>query len=404
MKVLLFANTDWYLYNFRLGLALELRRRGVDVLLVSPDGPYVSRLQAQGLRWIVAPLRRRSLDPLRELRTILWLWRLLRRERPDLTHGFTIKCAVYASIVARLVGVPARVGAVTGMGYVFASSDLRARLLRPLVRGLLRAALGGPHLRLVLQNADDVALCTRGRFVDARCIRLIAGSGVDLSRFMPRSDAANAGTLRVLLAARLLWDKGIAEYVEAARQLTAAGRTISFQLAGMLDEGNPASVPRTTLEAWAADGSIEWLGHVEDMPGLLARTDVVVLPSYREGCPKSLIEAAACALPLITTDVPGCRDVVCHEVNGLLIPARDAQSLAEAIARLDDDRSLGRRLGLAARERAFTEYDERSVIARTLAVYQELLPDIFPHPRSPHEHCPASVSTAISPSGPRVEG
>jgi len=384
MKVLLFANTDWYLYNFRIGLALELRRRGVEVLLVSPDGPYGPRLQAQGLRWIVAPLRRRSLDPLRELRTILWLWRLLRRERPDLTHGFTIKCAVYASIVARLAGVPARIGAVTGMGYVFASSDLRARLLRPLVRGLLRAALGGPHLRLILQNPDDMALCTRGRLVDARCIRLIPGSGVDLSRFTSRSDAAKPGTLRVLLAARLLWDKGIAEYVEAARQLTAAGRTIRFQLAGMLDEGNPASVPRTTVEAWVAEGPIEWLGHVEDMPGLLARTDVVVLPSYREGCPKSLIEAAACALPLITTDVPGCHDVVRHEFNGLLIPARDARSLAEAIARLDDDRPLGRRLGLAARQRALTEYDERSVIARTLAVYQELLPDIFPRPQGPH--------------------
>ncbi|TDR38612.1 glycosyltransferase involved in cell wall biosynthesis [Tahibacter aquaticus] len=383
MKVVLFANTDWYLYNFRLGLALELQRRGVDVLLISPDGPYGSRLHALGLRWIVAPLRRRSLDPLSELRTIVWLWRLLRREQPNLIHGFTIKCAVYASIAARLAGVRARIGAVTGMGYVFTSTDLRARLLRPLVREVMRAALSGPHVRVVLQNGDDVVLFTRSHLVDARLIRLIPGSGVNLSRFSQCSNAAAPGPLRVLLAARLLWDKGIGEYVEAARRLKAAGRSIRFQLAGMLDEGNPASVPRPIVDAWAAEGTIEWYGHVEDMPALFANTDVVVLPSYREGCPKSLIEAAACALPLIATNVPGCHDVVHHEANGLLIPARDAQLLAEAIARLDDDRPLARRLGLAARERALAEHDERSVIARTLAVYQELLPEIFAQTVSP---------------------
>lgn len=376
MKVLLFANSDWYLYNFRKGLALELQSRGVEVVLVSPAGPYGERLQASGLRWIVAPLQRRSLDPLREAGVVVWLWRLLRRERPDLVHGFTLKCVVYASMAARLAGVPARVGAVTGMGYVFASTDLRARLLRPLVRRLMRSALGGRHLRLVLQNADDVALFTRSRLVDARRIRLIPSSGVDVSRFCRHHGRAAGGSLRVLLAARLLWDKGIAEFVEAARRLKAAGRDIRFQLAGALDEDNLASVPRASVEAWAAEGVIEWLGHIEDMPGLLANADIVVLPSYREGCPKSLIEAAACALPLITTDVPGCHDVVRHEIDGLLVPARDAVALAEAIARLDDDRELARRLGMAAREHALAEYDERAVITRTLAVYRELWPAI----------------------------
>lgn len=376
MKVVLFANSDWYLYNFRRGLALELKSRGVEVVLVSPAGPYGARLQASGLRWIVAPLQRRSLDPLREVGVVVWLWRLLRRERPDLVHGFTIKCVVYAAIAARLAGVPARVGAVTGMGYVFASTDLRARLLRPLVRRLMRSALGGPRLRLVLQNADDVALFTRSRLVDARRIRLIPSSGVDVSRFRQHRGSTAGDSLRVLLAARLLWDKGIAEFIVAARCLKAAGRRIRFQLAGALDEGNPASVPRASVESWAAEGVIEWLGHVEDMPALLASADIVVLPSYREGCPKSLIEAAACALPLVTTDVPGCHDVVRHEVDGLLVPARDAAALAAAIARLDDDRALAQRLGAAAREHALAEYDERTVIARTLAVYRELWPAI----------------------------
>jgi len=376
MKVLLFANTDWYLYNFRLGLALELKRRGVEVVLVSPAGPYGARLLERGLRWIPAPLQRRSLGPLRELKVVTWLWRLLRQERPDLVHGFTIKCAVYASIAARLAGVPARVSAVTGMGYVFTSNDVRARLLRPLVRGLMRVALGGPRLRLVLQNSDDVALFKRSHLMDPQGIRLIPSSGVDLSRFTECADAAQHGPLRVLLAARMLWDKGIAEYVDAARRLKAAGRSIRFQLAGAVDEGNPASVPRATLEAWVAEGAIEWFGHVEDMPDLFAHADVAVLPSYREGCPKSLIEAAACALPLVTTDVPGCHDVVRHDTNGLLVPPRDAQALALAIARLDDDRALAHRLGAAAREHALAEYDERAVIARTLAVYRELLPEI----------------------------
>jgi glycosyltransferase involved in cell wall biosynthesis len=177
----------------------------------------------------------------------------------------------------------------------------------------------------------------------------------------------------VLLASRLLWDKGVAEYIAAARQLKGEGRAIRFLLAGDPDPGNPAAVPESELHGWVADGTVEWLGHVEDMPALFARTDVVVLPSYREGLPKGLIEAAACALPLVTTDVPGCREVVTDGVDGLLVPARDAAALAHAIARLQDDPALARRLGEAARTKALAQFDERVVVAATLAVYRELL-------------------------------
>lgn len=372
-KVVLFANTDWYLYNFRRSLILSLKERGFDVLLLSPPGEYGERFSEWGVRWSALPMERRSLNPLRELFLLIHLTRLLRREKPDLVHGFTIKCAVYGSLAARAAGVAARVNAVAGMGYVFTSEDIKAKLLRPFVRSLLKLALGGRGARLILQNPDDVVLFEQARLVSSGSVRLIPGSGVDLVRFVPRAERSLGQPLRVLLAARLLWDKGLAEYVEAVRLLRAQGRAIHFLLAGTPDPGNPASVPESTVREWEAEGLVDWLGHVADMPTLLASADVVVLPSYREGLPKTLIEAAACAAPLITTDVPGCREVVTHEVDGLLIPVKDGTALASAIARLQDEPALALRLGDAAREKAFAEFDEKIVVARTFAVYEELL-------------------------------
>ena len=373
MKTVLFANTDWYLWNFRRSLVLALRDAGHEVLLLSPDGNYGARLQALGLRWQALPMRRRSLNPLRELALLARLVRLFGREQPALVHGFTIKCAVYGSLAARLAGVPARVNSVAGMGYVFTSDDAKARALRPLVRSLLRIALGGDDARLVLQNPDDVALFARSRLVDPGSIRLIPGSGVDCERFRPDPSHAAGERLRVLLAARLLWDKGLAEYVEAARLLRERGVPVDLLLAGEPDPGNPASVAEAEVRAWVAEGLLQWLGHVDDMPALLRSVDVVALPSYREGLPKGLIEAAACGLALIATDVPGCREVVEDGVDGLRIPVRDAPALADAIARLHADPDLRARLGAAARRKAEERFDQRIVVASTLAVYRELL-------------------------------
>lgn len=374
LKVLLFANTDWYLYNFRRSLAQAIRDAGHDLILVSPPGPYGEKLQAMGFRWIVAPMERRSLNPLKELSLVNWLRRLIVRERVELVHGFTIKCAVYGSLAGRLARVPARVNAVAGMGYVFTSSDAKARLLRPLVRGLMAAALGGSNARLILQNPDDVELFRRAKLVDASQIHLIAGSGVDCRRFTPSEmPASTPERFRIVLPARLLWDKGLAEYVDAATRLHAEGRKIDFLLAGTPDPGNPAAVPEKTLVSWENAGLVKRLGHVDDMPGLFRSVDAVVLPSYREGLPKGLIEAAASGLPLVTTNVPGCREVVTHGVDGLLVPAKDGAALAAAIAQLHDDTTLRKRLGAAARETALTKFDERLVLKRTLDVYRELL-------------------------------
>lgn len=372
LKVVLFANTDWYLYNFRRSLAVALRDAGHDVLLVSPAGPYGARLRDMGFRWVEAPMQRRSLNPARELALVSWLRALFAREAPDLVHGFTIKCAVYGSLAARLAGVPGRVNAVAGMGYVFTSKDARARVLRPLVSALMRLALNGRNARLILQNPDDVALFAASRIVDPKRIRMIPGSGVDCVRFAPGPARRDMDPFRVLLPARLLWDKGLAEYAASAKLLQGHGITVEFLLAGDPDPGNPAAVPEETVRSWVAAGLVQWLGHVEDMAALLRSVDVVVLPSYREGLPKGLIEAGACGLPLITTDVPGCREVVDDGVNGLLVPVRDPAALAAAIARLHGDRAMCQRLGASARSKVLREFDERVVISRTIDVYQEV--------------------------------
>lgn len=180
--------------------------------------------------------------------------------------------------------------------------------------------------------------------------------------------------MRVLLPARLLWDKGLAEFIEAAKELLQSGREIEFLIAGTPDPGNPAAVPETTVRQWEKDGLLQWLGHVDDMPELFHSVDVVALPSYREGLPKGLIEAGACGLALITTDVPGCREVVQHRKNGLLVPAKNGQALAQAIAELHDDVALRHAIGTAARQTALDEFDEKIIIKQTLAVYQEFTP------------------------------
>ncbi len=372
--VVLFANTDWYLYNFRLSLARRLRETGHRLILVSPDGEYGLKLREMGFDWRPLPMDRRSLNPFKEARLVLHLTGLLRREKAHIIHGFTIKPAVYGAIAGRLAGVKGRVNAVAGMGYVFISDELKARLLRPLVRLLARFAFDGKDARLIVQNPDDHAAFVDTGLVNGARVRIIPGSGVDCSKFAVSTRVRGEGEpLRVVLAARMLWDKGLAEFIEAARALKAQGRNITFVLAGDPDPGNPASVAVADLEGWVAEGLVEWLGHVSDMPALLADADVVILPSYREGLPKTLIEAAACALPLITTDVPGCREVVTHDEDGLLAPVREWAPLAAAIARLDDDPALGKRLGAAARVKALAQFDETIVIDRTLAVYEELL-------------------------------
>lgn len=375
MKIVLFANTEWYLYNFRRSLALALRAQGHEVLLLSPPGPYGEKLRQMGFDWTPAPMERRSLNPLVELRLVWWIRNYLKNSGADVVHGFTIKCAVYGCLAGRLARMKGRVSSVAGLGYVFISNSLRARLLRPVVRTLLRLALDGSNCRLILQNNDDLELFRKSGIVDPDHIRLIKGSGVNCDRFNPdfTRRASDPEEVRMVLPARLLWDKGVAEYVEAARRLKTQFPKARFYLAGAPDPGNPASVSDDDVQAWKNEGAVEVLGHVDDMVALFQRCDVVVLPSYREGLPKGLIEAAACECAMVSTDAPGCREVVADGVNGYLVKVQDVLTLTTALQRLLQDAELRRRMGRMARLSALEEFDERHVVRATIGVYQELL-------------------------------
>lgn len=342
--------------------------------MVSPPGVYGERLRDEGFRWLPVPLVRRSLNPWAEAKLLWTLIGIYRKECPTLVHHFTIKSVVYGCIAAHFARTEARINAVTGLGHVFINENIRTAMLRPVVRILLRLALCGRRGRLILQNRDDQALFLKNRLVKSTRIRIIRGSGVDSKRFSPSIKAISDGAcrpFRVLLATRLLWEKGVGEYIEAARLLRGEGK-IQFLLAGSPDPGNPASVPTEKLMEWMESGLVNWLGHSDDISQLLNKVDLIVLPSYREGTPRILLEGASCGLPIVTTDVPGCREVVENGVNGLLVPAKDSGALAKAIKYIFDHSAERERMGTAGRNKILAEFEQALVIESTLAVYREV--------------------------------
>jgi glycosyltransferase involved in cell wall biosynthesis len=365
VKILLFANTDWYLFNFRLGLAQALRDRGDEVLLVSPDGNYASRLQEMGFRWVRFPMARSGLNPLIEISTIARLFKLYLKEKPDLVHQFTVKCVLYGSLACRLLGISAAVNSVTGLGYVFMEGRGTRRWIRRFIVAFYRLVLRRSWV--IFQNQDDRLVFLENHLVDPERVALIRGSGVDNQRFVPRPEPD--GIPVVVLPGRMLWDKGVGEFVEAAQRVQADGLRARFVLVGDSDSENPAAVPVTQLREWEKKGVIEWWGWQENMQEIYAQAHIICLPSYREGLPKTLIEAAACGRAIIASDVPGCREIVRTDENGLLVPARDAAALAASLKKLIQDSALRRTMGLNGRRIAENEFSMDLIITQTLNVY-----------------------------------
>lgn len=363
-KLLFFVSEDWYFCSHRLSLAVAASKAGYEVVVLTRVNKHGETIRSAGLRLIPFSLSRRGMNLVGELLTLLRLFLVYRREKPDLVHHVAMKPVLYGTLAARLNRVPNVVNALAGMGWLFTSGSVTARFLNPLVRLAFRVLLRPTGV--MVQNPDDAALMAD---LGLPNIHVVRGSGVDIRQFKPHGEVP--GVPLVVLPARMLWDKGIGEFVAAARQLKVRGVSGRFALVGAPDKENPTSISLKQLADWQNEGVVEYWGHRDDMAEVLSLAHIVCLPSYREGLPKALLEAAACGRPIVATDATGCREIVRDGENGLLVPLRNSQALADAIERLLNDASLRHRFGQRSRKIIEAEFSLEQIVAETLAVYRK---------------------------------
>jgi glycosyltransferase involved in cell wall biosynthesis len=375
-RVLFVVNDAAFFLSHRLPIALAARKSGYEVHVATPDGSAVADVVSARFAHHRLPLSRSGLNPLQELRSLWAIYRLFRRLSPHVVHLVTTKPVLYGGIAARLAGVPGVLVAVPGLGFPFSDSGVKARSIRLTMTCLYRIVFRAQKLRVVVQNPHDRRTLLQVGAVTPDQTVLIPGSGVELSAFplCPEPD----GVPVVTLATRMLRNKGVYEFVEAARLLADRGTRARFWLVGAPDAGNFASVNERELESWREEGTVEVLGLRRDIPDIFAASNLVVLPSYYgEGLPKVLCEAAASGRAVITTDHPGCRDAIVPGVTGLLVPPRDAEALATAIRDLLRDTGRRKEMGRAGRRLAEARFSIREIVAAHMAVYRSLESD--PH-------------------------
>ncbi len=370
-RLLYLITEDWYFWSHRLDLAKAARAAGFDVAIATRVADHGEQIRREGFQLLPIRLARRSRNPIRDCTAIGELIRLYRRERPHIVHHVALKPILYGAVAAWWEKIPVVINAFAGLGYMFTDRHHRAGVFQQGMAWGLRTAVRLNHSLVLCQNTEDRDRLIQEGIVSPGQTRIVAGSGVDTAVFTMTDPPQ--GLPIVLLPARMLWDKGIAEFVHAARLLQAKGIRAKFVLVGRCDDDNPAAIAQYQLLQWVREGTVEWWGHRDDMDNVYAGVSVVVLPSYREGLPKVLLEAAACGKALIATDVPGCREVVRHQVNGLLVPVRDPAALAKAIEVLLADGPTRDRMGKAGRELVVREFAVSRITAQMVALYRELL-------------------------------
>jgi glycosyltransferase involved in cell wall biosynthesis len=370
-KILYFVTEDWYFCSHRLGLAKAAQQAGFEVSVLTRVNQHADLIINEGMRLIPLDVRRGGINPLQELRTLWQIGRIYREIEPNLVHHVALKPVLYGSIVALTMPSLKVVNLLAGLGAIFSSDKIKARLLRPLVKLLLGWLLRRPNTCSIAQNNEDFKVLLNELQIPARALKLIKGSGVDTEKFSVLS--ASKEPITLALVSRLLWDKGVGEYVAAVKCLKQKGYHFDAVLVGKPDTENMASVCYEQLQAWQEEGLIRCLGHIENIPEFWRSADIAVLPSYREGLPKSLLEAAACGRPIVTTDTSGCKEVVDEGINGFLVPVRDVQALAKALEKLILDEQLRKKMGAAGRLKVEQEFSDAIVLKQTLQVYKELL-------------------------------
>jgi len=370
-RILFVVNEDWAFNSHFLDRALAAKKNGFIVGLATRSTQDVKTIEASGISVFPINMSRRGLNPLREIVITLKLAMIYREFHPDILHHVALKPIVVGTIASNVLRDVRVVNAPIGMGYIYSSTDKKARVIRPIFSFILKVVLGARGSCVIIENSDDLKYLVEKRFVKSTNISLIRGAGVDLKIFCQVPEPVDG--IVITLIARMLRDKGIEEFVESASLLRKRFPDAVFRLVGDVDNGNPASFSSDRIREWQKSGSIEWLGRRDDIPQIMGQSNIVCLPSYREGLPKTLIEAAAVGRALVATDVPGCREVVEHGVNGLLVPPRNPIALAEALALLILNPEMRTRMGVESRKRAETEFSSELINQQTLQIYASVL-------------------------------
>lgn len=370
-KLFLVVNVEWSFLSHRLPIALEALKRKyeVTILAVEEEGRG-DEIRSYGLKFIPLPTTRGGKNPITELKLIRFLYQIYKREQPDIVHHVAIKPVLLGSIAAKFAGQKKVVNAIAGFGSMFIGEGLKTVILKNIIQRLFRFSFNNDDVTMIVQNVDDEQEVLSLGVLKKEQVKLIRGSGVDVHKFS-YSQEPESTPIRVVLPARILWDKGVAEYAAAARILVDKypGQA-KFILAGKLDKENITGVPEEKLQQWNKEGLVEWIGHQNDIVKMFKDAHIVVLPSYREGLPKALIEASAIGRPIVTTDVPGCREVLDEGGNGFLAKVKDVNTLANAIEKLIVSKELRVKMGKAARKKAVEEFSIDMVIDATFQIYE----------------------------------